>query len=56
MPPKTLQNSYIMRDQARDTVRQIMHERCAETRLTAPSWLAFALLVVAFNIVTITAP
>jgi hypothetical protein len=56
MPPKTSQNSYIMRDQARDTVHQIMHERCAETLLTSPSWLAFALLLVAFNIITITAP
>jgi hypothetical protein len=56
VPPKTSQNSYIMRDQARDTVHQIMHERCAETLLTSPSWLAFVLLLVAFNIITITAP
>jgi hypothetical protein len=54
--PKTSRNTYIMRDQARDTVHQIMHERCAEARLSSPSWLAFALLLVAFNIVTITAP
>ena len=56
MPRTTSQNSYIMRDQARDTVHQIMHERGAETLLTSRSWLAFALLLVAFNIVTITAP
>ena len=27
-----------------------------ETLLAAPSWLAFGLLLVAFNIITITAP
>ena len=56
MSPTCTKNSYIMRDQARDTVHKIMHERRAEPLLTHPSWLALGLLLVAVNIVTITAP
>ena len=56
MSPIPSQNSYIMRDQARDTVRKIMRERPSETLVAHPSWLALGLLLVAVNIVTITAP
>lgn len=56
MSRPSLQRSYIMRDQAHDTVRKIMRERQPETPLIYPSWLAFGLLLVAFNIITITAP
>ena len=56
MPPSTSQTSYIMYDQARDKVHGIMQEQRAETLITHPSWLAFGLLLVAINIVTITAP
>jgi hypothetical protein len=45
-----------MRDQAHDTVRKIMRERRPEAALVYPSRLAFGLLLVAFNIITITAP
>jgi hypothetical protein len=45
-----------MRDQARDTVREIMHERRPEGSFASPSWLAFGLLLVAFNIITVTTP
>ena len=56
MSRPSLQPSYIMRDQAHDTVRNIMRERRPEAPLVYPSWLAFGLLLVAFNIITITAP
>ena len=56
MSPTSSQNTYVMRDQARDTVHKIMRDRHPDPLLTYPSWLAFGLLLVAFNIVTITAP
>ena len=56
MSPSSSKNSYIMCDQARDTVQKIMHERRAEPLLSHPSWLALGLLLIALNIVTITAP
>ena len=56
MPCPSSQPSYIMRDQAHDTVRKIMRERQPESPLVYPSWLAFGLLLVAFNIITITGP
>ncbi|MFT5448463.1 MAG: hypothetical protein ACI9DC_003648 [Gammaproteobacteria bacterium] len=56
MSRPSLQPAYIMRDQAHDTVRKIMRERRPEAPLVYPSWLAFGLLLVAFNIITITAP
>lgn len=56
MPSIPSRNSYIMRDQAHDTVQKIMHERRPDPLITHPSWLALGLLLVAFNIVTITAP
>ena len=56
MYPISSQKSYVMCDQARNTVQQIMHERRRETLLPHPSWLALGLLLVAFNIVTVTAP
>lgn len=48
---------YVMCDQARDTVREIMREGPPPAVLVSqPSWLALALLVVAFNLIAITAP
>lgn len=41
---------YLMRDHARDTVRDIMGERPGERLLTRPSWVALTLLVMAFNL------
>jgi hypothetical protein len=56
MSPTSHQATYIMHEQARDTVRQIMREQRAVPLVTHPSWLAFGLLLVAFNIITITTP
>jgi hypothetical protein len=56
MSAGTSHNTYIMRDQARDTVCKIMHEQSPETLVRHPSWLALGLLLVAVNIVTVTAP
>lgn len=47
-------NTYFMREQARDKVHKIMHERGAEPLLVSAFWLALGLLLVAVNIVTIT--
>ena len=56
MPYPSSQPSYIMRDQAHDKVRRIMREQRSETPFVYHSWLAFGLLLVAFNIITLTAP
>lgn len=42
---------YVMFDQTRDKVRQIMHEHPRAGLITSPSWLALTLLIVAFNII-----
>lgn len=46
--------AYIMHDQARDTVRDIMHEQRPLPFVNHPSWLAFGLLFIAVNIITMT--
>lgn len=48
---------YVMCEQARDTVREIMREAPPRAALLPqPSWLALALLVVAFNLIAISTP
>lgn len=48
---------YVMCDQARDTVRDIMREDVPRATLVEqPSWLALALLLVAFNLIAIVSP
>lgn len=42
---------YVMIDQARNKVPQIMRETRAPEMIKHPSWLALGLLVVAFNII-----
>ena len=49
-------NTYVMRDQAHNTVQNIMREKRTDALITHPSWLALGLLLVAVNIVTVTAP
>ena len=56
MSPIASQNTYIMREQSRNTVQKIMQEQSTDTLVSHPSWLALGLLFVAFNIVTITTP
>lgn len=46
---------YVMCDQARDTVREIMREQAPrEPLLRQPSWVALVLLVAAFNLIAIS--
>ena len=45
---------YIMLDQTRDKVRDIMRERDTATLVSRPSWLALALLLAAFNILALS--
>ena len=45
---------YIMRDQTRDKVTDIMRDPPAATLVTRPSWVALVLLVAAFNVIAIT--
>jgi hypothetical protein len=48
---------YVMHDQARDTVREIMCRPEATPPLVVrPSWLALALLLAAFNLLAVVAP
>ena len=45
---------YVNFDQTRDKVRDIMRETRSPPLVTRPSWLAFALLLVAFNVIAIS--
>ena len=45
---------YVMLDQTRDKVRDIMRETRSPALVTRPSWLALALLVAAFNVIAIS--
>ena len=48
---------YVMQDQARDTVSEIMSTRpLRPALLEQPSWVALALLLVAFNLLAVVAP
>jgi len=48
---------YVMQDQARDTVNEFMRERpLRPALLEQPSWVALALLLVAFNLIAMVAP
>ena len=42
---------YVMFDQARNKVPQIMREGSTPEMVSRPSWLALGLLVVAFNLI-----
>lgn len=44
---------YIMRDQAHDTVRDIMRDLPNRDLLTQPAWVAVTLLIVAVNLIAI---
>lgn len=51
--------TYVMRDQARDTVHEIMRGPGGPipgSLLQQPSWLALGLLVVALNILALATP
>jgi len=48
---------YVMQDQARDTVGEIMRTRpLRPALLEQPSWVALALLLVAFNLLAVVTP
>lgn len=48
--------SYVMLDQTRDKIHDIMRETRSPPWITRPSWLALVLLVAACNVIAISSP